>query len=136
MEEQLVSGMEQLSHQMLAVMGQVERAIAAMEERHAHVCGDVQKIVATAEGALSDAGRAELERKLAEAEQKIAVLEARTQKGTETVRKTVAAGAVPMLGKGDLSTGEQTGVLDAALGGLSLEQRIAVKSQLLRSGLI
>jgi hypothetical protein len=45
---------------------------------------------------------------------------------------------MPMLSKSSVQAGgnAEAGVLDAALNGLSLEQRIAVKSQLMRAGLL
>ena len=68
---------------------------------------------------------AELEQKLAEANATIASL--------KSGRKTLPAGVATLLakdGSADLVS------LDVALGSLSVEQRIAVKSQLMRSGLI
>ena len=49
-------------------------------------------------------------------------------------RKTVPAGVANLMAKDGLAV--DPGSLDAALASLSVEQRIAVKSQLLRSGLI
>jgi hypothetical protein len=69
---------------------------------------------------------AELEQKLVEANAAIASLKA--------ARKTVAGGLTSLMAKDGVAV--EAGALDAALGSLSLEQRIAVKSQLLRSGLI
>ena len=54
--------------------------------------------------------------------------------GTQTGRKTQAAYAPRLLAKG-AEPARDAGV-DAALGGLSLEQRIAVKAGLLRAGLL
>ena len=68
---------------------------------------------------------AELEQKLTEANATIASL--------KSGRKTLPAGVATLLAK-DGSADVVS--LDAALGSLSVEQRIAVKSQLLRSGLI
>lgn len=121
---------------------QIERAIRALEERHAFVCGDVQRIVATAEGAYTehrDAIRQELERKLIVAEQKIASLQAQVElSATAAVRRTVTASPAQMFSKSGVETvgSLEAGTLDAALTGLSLEQRIAVKSQLARAGLL
>lgn len=85
---------------------------------------------------------AELESKLREAEAMIAGLRAeglRAEGRGETARfegrKTLPAGVVSLLAKhGD--EGVDRAGLDAALVGLSMEQRIAVKAQLLRSGLV
>ena len=68
----------------------------------------------------------ELERLLAEAEATIASL-----KGG---RKTLQAGVSNLIAKDGSAL--ELGTLDAALVSLSLEQRIAVKAQLMRSGLI
>jgi len=67
----------------------------------------------------------ELEQKLAEANATIASLKAG--------RKTLPAGVATLLAKDGSA---DVASLDVALGSLSVEQRIAVKSQLLRSGLI
>lgn len=69
---------------------------------------------------------AELEQKLTEANATIASLKAG--------RKTSPGGVSSLQAKD--GTVVNAGSLDAALSSLSLEQRIAVKSQLLRSGLI
>jgi len=68
---------------------------------------------------------AELEQKLAEANATIASLKAG--------RKTLPAGVASLLAKDGAA---DLGLIDTALGSLSIEQRIAVKSQLMRSGLI
>jgi primosomal protein N'' len=137
--ENVEQTMTQLAERLAAAAVQLERAIAGMEERHAHVCGDVQRIVATAEGAFGeqrDASRQELERKLAAAEQQIASLLAQAQaSATATVRKTMTAQMISKRGVETVSSVE-AGALDAALSGLSLEQRIAVKSQLARAGVL
>ena len=53
------------------------------------------------------------------------------------MRRTVPAATSEMLAKHGISEGPvDVRTLDAALAGLSLEQRIAVKSQLLRAGAI
>ncbi len=127
--------LEETLERLAAATVQLERTIAGMEERHAHVCGDVEKIVATAESQHENS-RLELERKLAEAEQKICVLQA--GQATTVGRTTIAGATVPMLSKNGMhaSSSVEAGTLDAALNGLSLEQRIAVKSQLARAGLL
>jgi hypothetical protein len=83
----------------------------------------------------------ELEQKLAAAEQKIAELEARAAASetpaASTGRKTVPAAMTNLLAKQGVTVDSiEAGTLDAALAGLSLEQRFAVKAQLLRAGLL
>jgi len=76
--------------------------------------------------------------KLQAAEQKIAELKAQAGGAVSTGRKTLSVSAASLLAKHGLDTQDQVnaGALDAALTGLSLEQRIAVKSQLMRAGLL
>ncbi len=69
----------------------------------------------------------DLQQRLAEAEKTIASLKA-------SGRKTVAGGATSLVAKEGGSL--DAGAVDAALGSLSVEQRIAVKAGLLRAGLV
>ena len=69
----------------------------------------------------------ELQQKLADAEKTIATLKA-------SGRKTTAGGAASLVAKEGGSM--EAGAVDAALGSLSVEQRIAVKAGLLRAGLV
>ena len=79
----------------------------------------------------------ELLRKLEAAEQQIADLRAQAQRPA-AARQTVPASTMQLLAKQGISTVDsiQAEALDAALTGLSLEQRIAVKAQLMRAGLL
>jgi hypothetical protein len=74
----------------------------------------------------ASAREAELSQQLAAAEATIASLKAG--------RKTLPSGVATLLAKDGSQV--ELGTLDAALVSLSLEQRIAVKAQLMRSGLI
>jgi hypothetical protein len=132
-----------------AAAAQLERTAAAIEARFAAASGstgigaggDVPKVVAAIEGEPS-ARLAELEGRLQAAEQnfarQIAELRAQAGGGAAGGRKTIPVAAAHLLAKHGIDTLEQVngGALDAALNGLSLEQRIAVKSQLLRAGLL
>jgi hypothetical protein len=114
----------------------LERAAAGLEQREAMMTGDVRKIVAAVEQGVEVTQREmELERKLALAEQRIAELSAQESRGA-SVRKTLPAATTQLLAKQGITSLEsiEAGALDAALTGLSLEQRIAVKAQLLRAG--
>ena len=115
----------------------LERTVASLEERHSVISGEVQRVVAAVESEPSRR-EADLERKLRAAEQQIAELRAGSEPGVRgaAVRKTLPATAAHMLAKQGITTFDQieAGALDAALTGLSLEQRIAVKSQLMRAG--
>jgi hypothetical protein len=122
--------------ELTAAAVRLERAAAAIETRLT-AGGEVAKMVATVE--TDPAVRLnELEMKLQLAEQKIAELRAQTAAPTFSGRKTLPAATTHLLAKHGLDTLEQVnaGALDAALTGLSLEQRVAVKSQLMRAGLL
>ncbi len=122
----------------------LEQTVIRLEEQHMTMSGQVQKIVATVESQPAGSERVvELERRLQDAMQQIAELQAQSARaqGSAAVssgRKTVTAATVSLLAKQGISNLDsiEAGSLDAALTALSIEQRIAVKSQLLRAGLL
>ena len=108
----------------------LERALAALEDRQ----GEVQRISATVEQSKREL---ELADKLAAAEREIAELKATAAREPLPLRRTVPPSTSEMLAKHGIAEGPvDVRALDAALSGLSLEQRIAVKTQLLRAGAI
>jgi hypothetical protein len=123
-----------------------ERAAALIEERATERSGELQKIVAAVETSREQ----ELRKKLEAAERQIvelrAQIEARPEAKSETrpeaqlpsQRRTVPASTAQFLAKQGIDSLDsvEAGALDAALSGLSLEQRIAVKAQLLRAGVV
>ena len=114
----------------------LERTLALLEERQS--AGEVEKITATVDVAAATRREIELTEKLAAAEREIAELKAAaTQQTLNPLRRTVPAATSEMLAKHGIGEGPvDVRTLDAALSGLSLEQRIAVKTQLLRAGAI
>ncbi len=116
-----------------AAADRLEKTVAWLEERQAAMTGDVAKIVATVD-ATADARQRDLERKLEAAEQQIAELKA--QAAAANGRQTLPVATMQLLAKQGIGSvdGLEAGSLDAALTGLSLEQRIAVKAQLIRAG--
>lgn len=121
-----------------AAASALERAAASLEQRMEAARGDVEKIIAEVDPHASFSERElELERRLMQAEQQIAELRAQEAKSAST-RKTLPGATVQLLAKQGITSLDslEAGALDAALTGLSLEQRIAVKSQLLRAGLV
>lgn len=115
----------------------LERIAAQLEERGA-MAAEVQKITAEVDGdAVAGEREMELERRLAQAEQQIADMRAQEAKGAST-RKTLPATTTQLLTKQGITSLDsiEASALDAALIGLSLEQRIAVKAQLLRAGIV
>ncbi len=127
----------------------LEQTVSRLEEQHITMSGQVQKIVATVEqggwqGMPQESAQTgteriyELERKLHEAVMQITELRAQSSTPASSGRKTVTAATVSLLAKQGISNLDsiEAGSLDAALTALSIEQRIAVKSQLLRAGLL
>ncbi len=120
-----------------AATGLLERTLALLEERQS--AGEVAKISATVEAAGTAKRELELAEKLAAAEREITALKAAAanQPNLNPLRRTVPAATSEMLAKHGIGDGPvDVRALDAALNGLSLEQRIAVKTQLLRAGAI
>jgi hypothetical protein len=111
----------------------LERTLGWLEERQSALSGDVERISATVEQSRREA---ELTEKLAAAEQELEEIKA-SAPAVNPLRRTVPASTSEMLAKHGINEGPvDVRTLDAALAGLSLEQRIAVKSQLLRAGAI
>jgi len=112
----------------------LEKTLGWLEERQGALSGQVERISATVEQTRRET---ELEEKLAAAERELSELKAAAQSAVAPVRRTVPAGTAEMLAKHGIGDGPvDVRTLDAALSGLSLEQRIAVKTQLLRAGTV
>jgi hypothetical protein len=118
-----------------AATGLLEQAMERLAQRQTAFAEDAEatigRIVATVEG------RDELETKLAAAEAEIASLRASVASGVTHGRKTVPAATANLLAKQGVAVDSiEAGALDAALVSLSMEQRFAVKAQLMRAGLL
>jgi flagellum-specific peptidoglycan hydrolase FlgJ len=142
----LTESMERMEARLEAAASLLERTAAQMEERESERSGEVRKIVA----AVETSREAELQKKLDAAELQIAELraqvesqiasqvEAKSETQPKAARRTVPASTTQFLAKQGIASLDslEAGTLDAALNGLSLEQRIAVKAQLLRAGVV
>ena len=133
--------MEEWMERLSAAASALERVAEQMAERQI-----ADRIVATVEsqreGELAERLRL-VEDKLVNAESRVAELTAAAAVSVKAEgRKTVSAGMASMLSKSGISadglgTGRiEAGALDAALSSLSIEQRFAVKAEMLRSGLL
>ena len=111
----------------------LEKTLLWLEERQNG--GEVERISATVDQSRREE---ELAERLAQADRELAELKAgAAQSALNPLRRTVPAATSEMLAKHGIGEGPvDVRTLDAALAGLSLEQRIAVKSQLLRAGAI
>lgn len=118
-----------------AATTQLERTLSWLEERQGALSGEVERISATVEQSRRET---ELAEKLAEAERELREVRASAAATVvNPLRRTVPAATSEMLAKHGIGDGPvDVRALDAALAGLSLEQRIAVKTQLLRGGAI
>jgi hypothetical protein len=137
-------GMKELNEtaeRLAAAAGLLEQAVERLAQRQDAFAMDAEasigRIVATVEARRE----AELEEKLAAAEAKIAELQAAAVAFVPAAvthgRKTLPVGMANLLAKQGVTVDSiEAGALDAALISLSLEQRIAVKAQLMRAGLI
>jgi selenocysteine lyase/cysteine desulfurase len=133
---------QQLAERLEQAATLLERTLTWLDERKSALSGEVEKISATVDAAVS-AREEELAAKLAAAEREITELKAAATNmpasptALSSIRKTVPASTADMLAKRGISDSPvDARALDAALSGLSLEQRIAVKSQLLRAGAV
>jgi ATP-dependent Lon protease len=113
----------------------LERTLSWLEERQGALSGEVEKISATVEQSRRET---ELAEKLAAVERELAEVKAASApNAANPLRRTMPAATAEMLAKRGIGDGPvDVHALDAALSGLSLEQRIAVKTQLLRAGAI
>jgi len=137
MKDELGSTVERLA----AAAGLLEQAVERLAQRQNDFALDAEasigRIVATVEGRRE----AELEEKLAAAEAQIAELKAAAAASVPAAvthgRKTLPVAMVNLLAKQGVTVDSmEAGAVDAALVSLSVEQRIAVKAQLMRAGLL
>ncbi len=118
----------------------LERTLGWLEERQNALSGEVERLSAS----VAPRRRAEeLAAKLEVMEKELAELKASAAQAAPAhsalapLRKTVPGATLDMLAKHGVGEGPvDSRTLDAALSSLSIEQRIGVKSQLLRAGAI
>ncbi len=123
MEDNKVMDLIEATQRLEAVTASLEAAAAKLTEQQ------LEKITAV------DASReSDLERRLAEAESRLAELTAVSASQASAGRKTLPANTATMLAKQGQPL--ESSALDAALASLGIEQRIAVKAELLRAGLV
>jgi len=129
MEETMMADLNATLERLAAAADALERAVTRQNE----VAVEAQESVARIVGEAESSHVIELTRRLSEAEAKIASLTA------SAGRKTLNPGTATMLAKQGVDVGAVTleaGAVDGALAHLSVEQRIAVKAELMRAGLL
>jgi len=126
--DEMLAGISESVERLSAATHALEQMVGRLAEGHAELAATAEetvgRIVATVESR-----EAELEQKLADAERTIAELRA---SAVASGRKTVVAGSLVA----KAAEGSEMGALDGALASLSVEQRFAVKAEMLRSGLL
>ncbi len=135
--EMTVQMADRLADRLEAAATLLERTVGWLEERATQ--GEVPRISATVETTLREeellAKLESVERELAEV--RAAAVAQALPKSLESLRRTLPSATAEMLAKHGIGEGVvEVRALDAALQGLSLEQRIAVKSQLRRAGAV
>jgi hypothetical protein len=111
----------------------LEQAVERLAERQRDAEASLGRISATVESTM--------EERLAAAEARLAELQAFAAGSVPTTvtnrRKTLPTGMTTLLAKQGVTVDSiEAGMLDAALTSLSIEQRIAVKAELMRAGVL
>ena len=142
MEDRNVVDFMEATERLEAVAEALEQAAALLAERQVALAAEAEEHVGRIVATVESAREAELERRLVEAEAKIAELTASAAPQSQG-RKTLPTGMATMLAKqgvtlelGASGASIEAGALDSALTSLGIEQRIAVKSELRRAGLL
>jgi F0F1-type ATP synthase membrane subunit b/b' len=143
MDEMNVVEMTEALERLAAAAERLEQVAEQMVERQIAVAAQAEETVGRIVATVESERERELEQKLAQAEARIVELMAGAAKPVANVeqksggRKTLSAGTTSMLAKqGVMVESIDAGAIDGALASLSIEQRIAVKAELLRSGLL
>jgi hypothetical protein len=136
MRDDLGSTVERLA----AAAGLLEQAVEKLAQRQNDFALDAEASIGRIVATVERQREAELEEKLAFAEAQIAELKAAAASVPADVthgRKTLPASMVNLLAKQGVTVDTmEAGAVDAALVSLSVEQRIAVKAQLMLAGLL
>jgi len=126
--------------QRLAVAAEtLERVLGKMEMQQDEIGSKVDRIVAAVEETLAAQGgnaepdSKELEARMADLEKVNTELKAQA---TRLARKTFSPMVTALLGKYETDADMNSGVLDKTLSALSVEQRIAVKAEMARAGIL
>ena len=129
MEMEMKDELGAFVQRLAAAAGLLEQAVERLAERQKDAEASIGRISATVD--------ADLEERLAAAEAQIAELKASAPVAVTNGRKTLSVSMTALLAKQGVTVDSmEAGALDAALVSLSMEQRFAVKAQLMRAGLL
>jgi uncharacterized protein (DUF885 family) len=140
MEMEMKDDLGMTVERLAAAASLLEQAVERLAQRQSAFAVDAEASIGRIVATVDARREMELEEKLAAAELKIAELQARAATSAPVAvsgRKTLPTAMTNLLAKQGVTIDSlEAGSLDAALVSLSLEQRIAVKSQLIRAGLM
>ena len=136
MEEMTAGELQTAADKLMEAASALELTVSRKAEQQVALAAEAESQVSRIVATVETQREAELERKLAEAEAKIAELVASA--GAQPAgRKTLPTSMATMLAKqGVVTDSVEAGAIDGALASLSIEQRIAVKSELMRAGVL
>jgi hypothetical protein len=142
MKEQTMLEIVEMMERLEAVAEALEQTVDRVAEQQVALAAEAHESVGRIVATVESVREAELERRLAEAEAKIVELTAAAAP-QPVGRMTLPVGMAALLAKqgvtleaGGTPGSMQAGAIDGALSSLSIEQRIAVKSELLRAGVL
>jgi glycine cleavage system regulatory protein len=140
MEMEMKDDLGMTVERLAAAASLLEQAVERLADRQNAFAMDAEASIGRIVATVDARRELDLEEKLAAAEMKIAELQARATAVVPAVasgRKTLPTAMTNLLAKQGVTIDSlEAGSLDAALTSLSIEQRIAVKSQLIRAGLM
>ena len=136
MEEMTAVELQAAADRLMEAIAALERTVTRLAEQHVALAAEAESQVSRIVATVETQREAELERKLAEAEAKITELVA-SASAQPLGRKTLPTSMTLMLAKqGVVMDSMEAGAIDGALASLSIEQRIAVKAELMRAGVL
>ena len=128
---------EECAAQLSSAAQALERVIGKLEAQYEALNQKIDRIIATVEKQ-ADGESGESAAVSAQAERATKLEKENRELRQRAGRKTLPPGVNTLLAKSGVTEGVQieAGTLEKALGGLRIEQRIAVKAELARAGLI
>jgi len=134
MDDQLITQLTASAQQLAAAAEALENLVSRFDAQHQELSAKVERIVAAVEETHTcAAANPELQTRVAELERANAELKAQAARLS---RKTLPPLVTALLAKNACDDSLDPAALDKALSTLSVEQRIAVKAEMARAGMI
>ncbi len=142
MDEALMQQLTASAQQLAAAAEALQSALTRFDAQHQELNAKVDRIVAAIDETIAEhhqrddaalAQTAELQSRIAELERANAELKAQAARAS---RKTLPPLVSALLAKNNADDALDTTALDKALNSLSVEQRIAVKAEMARAGML